>query len=110
MHSRWMSSMVLAVLMAGVVHAATPLEVGGPLEGPVLAPFPVQHGEAPGQPGCVPALIARSAADTNAPEGEWTPAGSVAAVPALSRLDRELARLLDANMCPSGPCTTRTAS
>lgn len=36
-------------------------DVGGPLEGPKLQLFPTQHGEAPGYPGCVPALAAEKA-------------------------------------------------
>lgn len=38
-----------------ILAQAEEYDVGGPLEGPKLAPFPTQHGELPGYPGWLPA-------------------------------------------------------
>ena len=49
----------LAAIVSSVAVAVSPAgepqyETGGPLAGLKLAPFPTQHGEPPGYPGCLP--------------------------------------------------------
>ena len=52
-------------------------EIGGPLAGLKLGPFPTQHGEDAGYPGCIPALIAQGAigSDMGNQVREWGPQG-----------------------------------
>ena len=52
-------------------------EVGGALAGLVLPPFPTQHGETPGHPGCVPELAAEGEifVDMGNAYRQWGPQG-----------------------------------
>ena len=48
---RWIAALVVAGPLA-----AQEYEIGGPLQGVPLPPFPTQHGEPPGWPGVIPEL------------------------------------------------------
>ena len=69
---------VIFSLSAAVAqHGPTEYEIGGPLAGLRLPPFPTRHGEQPGHPGCIPELIAEGEAtvDMGNEYREWGPQG-----------------------------------
>ncbi|MEA3400226.1 MAG: heparinase II/III family protein [Armatimonadota bacterium] len=68
---------LLAVSAAAALAADGEHLVGGPLAGVELPPFPTQHGEKPGFPGCIPELMARgeAAEDMGHQYREWGPQG-----------------------------------
>jgi len=74
--------LVLAcVLLSPIAAAAAPqdddYEVGGPLAGLKLPPYPTQHGEQPGYPGCIPELMGQGKTinDMGREFREWGPQG-----------------------------------
>lgn len=56
---RGLTIAVCLVLICGVVRAEEKYERGGPLAGLNLPLYKTQHGDPPGYPGCIPALIAK---------------------------------------------------
>jgi len=69
--------LTLLFLGQGCVARAEEFEIGGPLAGLKLAPFPTRHGEEPGHPGCIPALMAagETIEDMGNVYREWGPQG-----------------------------------
>jgi len=68
----------LAAAMTAASMAEEPAwEVGGPLAGVKLPPFPTQHGEPPGHPGCVPDLAdqGETIVDMEHEYRQWGPQG-----------------------------------
>ena len=67
----------VCVAAVGVCAGAQEHEIGGPMEGPKLPPFPTQAGEPAGQPGCIPELAAagKVTEDMGNTMREYTPQG-----------------------------------
>ena len=74
---RILQALSVAALWVGAASGGEPYLVGGPLAGVKLPPFPTQHGEPRGHPGCIPALGAADAVvrDMGNEYREWGPQG-----------------------------------
>ncbi len=67
----------LATCISATRAAEPEYEIGGPLAGLKLPPFPTQHGEQSGYPGCIPELMAdgETIDDMGNQYREWGPQG-----------------------------------